>query len=87
VSERADVLSRSWSTRAGTAPVLTRLWHAWRDAWRQRGARRRAELEMRALADMNALLLRDLGLRDTMPVTRGDRRSVHDGTAWMRGLM
>lgn len=42
---------------------------------------------MRALADMNARLLRDVGLQDTMPVLPGSRCSGYDRSAWMRGLV
>ena len=49
-----------------------------RNAWRRGQARRRAQHELAAVADMNELLLRDIGAPEWMIADAATRRDAHE---------
>jgi hypothetical protein len=55
---------------------LAEILYAAAEAWEARVARRRYEIESRAMADMNELLLRDIGAPDWMIAEASARREV-----------
>lgn len=50
--------------------------HTLRRAWRRRAEDRRLERELDAMADMNELLLRDIGAPEWLIARAGERREV-----------
>jgi hypothetical protein len=61
------------------ARVLDRigeLIYEWSDAWDKRAAKRRHERDMEAVADMNELLLRDIGAPDWLIAQANARREI-----------
>jgi len=60
-------------------------------AWQRYEQRRRVQRELRAVADMNELLLRDIGAPEWMVAQArarrdaGEMRSAEEATGWQRG--
>jgi len=50
--------------------------YAWSTAWEARATQRRQERELDAIADMNELLLRDIGAPDWLIAEANSRREV-----------
>jgi len=50
--------------------------YAWSTAWEERAAQRERDREMEAIADMNELLLRDIGAPDWLLSQANARREV-----------
>ena len=49
----------------------------WQAAWRQHAERRRAHLQLEAVAEMDELMLRDIGASESMIAAAAARRDAH----------